>query len=70
MKITKKDGSEAKARPLPPRTTGLGLLPPPPGGSRLPAPPGSSPAGSPSHTANKPADAGDSWSEFAAAKPK
>jgi len=68
MKITKKDGVETKTKPRP--GGGLGLLPPPPGGSRLPAPPGSSPAGSPAHAPTPKTDtaAADSWGEFASAE--
>ncbi|XP_017775524.1 PREDICTED: NECAP-like protein CG9132 [Nicrophorus vespilloides] len=68
MKIMKKDGSEvSKSRSRP--GAGLGLLPPPPGGSsRLPAPPGSSPAGSPAHAAAKPDVGGESWGEFTSAQ--
>ncbi|GLV34214.1 uncharacterized protein CBL_00144 [Carabus blaptoides fortunei] len=69
MKITKKDGSDVATRPKPRGGGGLGLLPPPPGGSKLPAPPGSSPAGSPSHVASKPENAAESWGDFTTANP-
>ncbi|XP_022906100.1 NECAP-like protein CG9132 isoform X2 [Onthophagus taurus] len=66
MKITK-DGSDSTTNKSKTRTTGgLGLLPPPPGGSRLPAPPGSSPAGSPAHVP-KPEAVAESWGDFTSA---
>jgi len=64
MKITKKDGSEAAAKPKARPPSGGSLLPPPPGGVKIAPPPAPSVNSSPSHQApNKP----ESWGEFASA---
>ncbi|CAH1397282.1 unnamed protein product [Nezara viridula] len=65
MKITKKDGSEASAKPKS-KPSGGGLLPPPPGGVKIAPPPAPSITSSPSHQAPPPAKP-ESWGEFASA---
>ncbi|KAK9501614.1 hypothetical protein O3M35_012309 [Rhynocoris fuscipes] len=64
MKITKKDGSEATSKPKA-RSSGAGLLPPPPGGVKIAPPPAPSVNSSPSHAA--PSTKPESWGEFASA---
>lgn len=66
--VQKKDGSESTSKVKPKTGGGLGLLPPPPGGSKLPAPPGSSPSGSPAHVPKT--EGSESWGEFTSAQSK
>lgn len=65
MKITKKDGSEVASKPKA-KTSGGGLLPPPPaGGVKIAPPPAPSVNSSPSHAA--PSGKPESWGDFASA---